>query len=307
MSLNKSPQHFARNDQDGYVLLTLLLAVAMMIIFAASVMPSITAEIKRDREEEMIHRGVQYTRAIRLYYRKLGRYPTKLEDLESTNNMRFLRRRYKDPVSGKDFELLHLGEARLSMAGAGVPGVNAVGSAGVVNANGSPAAMSNVGGLGTASGLGPNSELGQNCQSADQDASSGSSQLPGPDTESNNADSGSTDANPPGIPSQIIGGSIVGVVSTSKAVGIREFDHKRKYSEWQFVFDPTAWMGLPTAPNQRPLQLASAPPLNPDSALGTSGRAPSNGPQNASDPPFGGGTSTSNQSGNQSSPSSNQY
>ena len=65
-------------------------------------LPSITFDIKRDREEEMIHRGVQYSRAIRAYYKKFGRYPTKIEDLENTNNLRFLRKRYKDPMNCKN-------------------------------------------------------------------------------------------------------------------------------------------------------------------------------------------------------------
>ncbi len=50
----------------------------------------------------MIHRGVQYSRAIRTYYKKFGRYPTKLEDLDNTNNMRYLRKHYKDPMNCKN-------------------------------------------------------------------------------------------------------------------------------------------------------------------------------------------------------------
>ena len=79
-------------------MLTLLLIMALMVIFAAAIIPEITFEIKRDREEEMIHRGVQYSRAIRAYYKKFGRYPVKMEDLENTNQLRFLRKRYKDPA-----------------------------------------------------------------------------------------------------------------------------------------------------------------------------------------------------------------
>src|SRR5579864_9564556 len=103
--------------ESGWVMLTLLLAMALLIIFAAAIVPTLTFDMKRDREEEMIHRGVQYSRAIRAYYKKFGRYPTKIEDLESTNNLRFLRKRYKDPLTGKDFKLLHFGEAKMGLAG----------------------------------------------------------------------------------------------------------------------------------------------------------------------------------------------
>src|SRR5271166_3010752 len=65
----------------------------------------------------MIHRGVQYTRAIKAYYKKFNRYPTRLEDLESSNNLRFLRRRYKDPINQQDFKLMHYGDPGLSLSG----------------------------------------------------------------------------------------------------------------------------------------------------------------------------------------------
>ena len=124
-----------QRSEDGYVLLTLLLAIALIAIFAAAILPSITFEIKREREAEMIHRGVQYSRAIRAYYKKFGRYPTRIEDLESSNNQRFLRKRYKDPLNCvgatcQDFKLLHFGEVQLSLSGIGagsIPGANPIG------------------------------------------------------------------------------------------------------------------------------------------------------------------------------------
>src|SRR5438270_3299507 len=119
-----------RQRERGYIMLTLLLIIALMTIFAAAILPEITFEIKRDREEEMIHRGVQYSRAIRLYYKKFGRYPAKIEDLENTSQMRFLRKRYKDPLTGKDFKLLHYGEAKMTMNALGgmIPGANPMGT-----------------------------------------------------------------------------------------------------------------------------------------------------------------------------------
>src|SRR6476620_9876961 len=114
-----------RHKEQGYILLTLLLAVTLLIIGMAIVLPEITFQVKRDREEEMIHRGVQYSRAIRRYVKKFGRYPTRIEDLENTNNIRFLRRRYKDPITGKDFKLLHVGEVQM-MPGSGLAGATPV-------------------------------------------------------------------------------------------------------------------------------------------------------------------------------------
>src|SRR5882724_9650206 len=87
-----------RNGEGGYILVTLMLFVALIMMALAAVLPELTFQMKRDREEEMVHRGVQYSRAVRAYYRKFNRYPMKVEDLENTNQMRFLRRRYKDPL-----------------------------------------------------------------------------------------------------------------------------------------------------------------------------------------------------------------
>jgi hypothetical protein len=56
------------------------------------------------------------------------------------------------------------------------------------------------------------------------------------------------------------GGPIVGVASISKATTIREFNHKNRYNQWQFIYDPTMDRGgLITTPAQPALQ--SAAPL----------------------------------------------
>src|SRR2546421_1141498 len=107
-------------SQSGYILLMLMLGVTLLAIAAAAIAPTLAFQIRRDREEELIHRGVQYSRAVRRYFKKFGRYPVRLEDLESTNNLRFLRRRYKDPITGQDFKLLHFGDVKLTFGG-GIP------------------------------------------------------------------------------------------------------------------------------------------------------------------------------------------
>ena len=111
--------------ERGYILLILLLFVAILSISAAVIAPTIAFQIKRDREEEMIHRGVQYSRAIRRYVRKVGGWPTRIEQLENTNNVRFLRKRYKDPITGKDFKLLHQSDLQV-MGMAGIAGATPV-------------------------------------------------------------------------------------------------------------------------------------------------------------------------------------
>ena len=50
----------------------------------------------------LIDRGEQYSRAITLYVRKFQRYPANFDALDNTQNLRFLRKHYVDPMSGKD-------------------------------------------------------------------------------------------------------------------------------------------------------------------------------------------------------------
>ncbi len=137
-------------------MLVMLLTIALMTIVALAALPDMIFELKRDQEEEMIHRGVQYTRAIRIYYKKFGRYPTRLEDLENTNNLRYLRKRYKDPLTGKDFKLLHFGDPGLqlggSLGGGTIPGATPAGAM-----NGSGANGSAFGGSGSSSSFGGSS------------------------------------------------------------------------------------------------------------------------------------------------------
>lgn len=298
MTLKKPRQHFSRHKQDGYVLLTLLLAAATMMIFAGAIMPSITSQIKRDREEEMIHRGVQYSRAIRLYYRRLGRYPMRLEDLESTNNMRFLRKRYKDPVVGRDFKLLHFGEVQLSAQGGITAGISPMIPPGG-DANGAPSpggALNNNGGSGEAAsfartnGFGASPISTQNSPAESNPISGNDSSLSSsPDPQPNQPGSSGSSAYPGNIVSgQTFGGPIVGVVSTSKTAGFREFDRKQKYNEWNFVFDPEVGNALPVGPNQRPL-FFSAQPLTPNGAAGPPGNMPSKESQTPANMPSSGG------------------
>ncbi len=99
-----------RKDQGGYVLLALLFACAAIAIQVAVLLPQAAMQAQRVREERLIYRGEQYKRAIELYFRKHQKYPKELDDLEDTNGVRYLRRRYKDPLTGEDeWRLIHMG------------------------------------------------------------------------------------------------------------------------------------------------------------------------------------------------------
>lgn len=297
-------QRKARGD-EGWVLLTLLLAMTLLIIFAAAIVPSITFDVKRDREEEMIHRGVQYSRAIRAYYKKFGRYPIKLEDLENTNRIRFLRKRYKDPLNCKngkceDFKLLHFGEVQLTLSGisgATIPGASPVGTAsGLSNGPTSSGAFSQPSAFGGTSGFGANSNssFSQNQPTA-SNPQTGSLASSDTGTNSSGTANGNSGGNQLGS-GQIIGGPIVGVASLSKDKTIREFNHKNKYKDWVFVYDPAQDRGfLIKTPYQPQLQ-----------GFGQQGAPNPNG-QNGSSTAFGTSTSPSGTQNNPPTPASGGY
>ncbi len=88
------------SDESGYAYLMALFMVLMVIVGSIVVLTNAATEGQRQREEEMMWRGNQYVRAIKLYYRKVGHYPQNLDDLEKgVANIHFLRQAYKDPMN----------------------------------------------------------------------------------------------------------------------------------------------------------------------------------------------------------------
>ncbi len=97
-----------RRSQSGFALLFVFAMAAIVAIMLYIELPRTAFEAQRAKEQLLIDRGEQYKRAIKLYVRRFNRYPATIEQLEDTNNIRFLRRRYKDPMTGKsEWRLIH--------------------------------------------------------------------------------------------------------------------------------------------------------------------------------------------------------
>jgi hypothetical protein len=249
-----------RRSERGYILLFLLLMVAILSIGFLEVakydLQYTVQQIKRDHEEELIHRGVQYSRAIRKFYKKFGRYPTRVEELESTNNYRCLRKRYKDPITGKDFKLLHLQDvqmsfgstpngtvpaAQLNQQAATAESADASDGAGTGASPGSAAGTQNV-------MTAQNSNSGDDASTVSQTTAAAATTPTGvmPQTQSLPQQLGAN-----GQPQVFGGGGIVGVASLSKDKSIRVFCKLDHYNKWQFIYDPTFDRGgLLITPNQ---------------------------------------------------------
>ena len=107
----------SRSKESGYVLLAVMLTLTLMLIALSIEAPRIVQQIKREKEEELVHRGKDYATAIKRFVHKNGgRYPASVEQLENTNHVRFLRKKYKDPMTGEsDWKMVHAGEAEIKI------------------------------------------------------------------------------------------------------------------------------------------------------------------------------------------------
>ena len=220
---------------SGHLLLAILLMMALMIIAATYEAPRMVQQLKRDREEEMIHRGTEYARAIKKYYKKFGAYPTSIEQLEDTNKIRFLRKRYKDPLTkdGK-WTLLHYTDVAASLTNAGAgPGTPAAGLGSQGQQGSSPfgssfgsANQTNSGGFGASSLGGANTQpvnqngvFGQQQSSGTGQQGIGGSPFGSPTGQITNNDSSPTINNTPssGFGNNSATGTAAGTTGTNSA------------------------------------------------------------------------------------------
>ncbi len=101
-----------RRDERGFALLIVFLMAAAVALLMYAQVPRVAFESQRDKEQVLMDRGNQYKRAIQLYVAAVKKYPGKIEDLENTNDKRYLRKRYVDPMTGKDeWRLIHVSSA----------------------------------------------------------------------------------------------------------------------------------------------------------------------------------------------------
>ena len=257
--------------EQGFMLLGLIVAIFLILLALSVAAPQIGRSLRRDRDLEAVHRGNQYVRGIREYYVKFQRYPGSLEQLEKTNNIRYLRQRYKDPIDGKDdFRLIPVGQNKTTVKGF----------------FGQPLAGLATTGLGSATGI----------------ASPGIGQTPGPSTGAGGSSgatggtgpdgaTGSTGSSLPGLfgvgssasgSSMFGGGSVgpfMGVGLSVAGDSIVEVNQQTTYATWEFLYDPRIEL----------LKAAGAAGASVGStAAGSLGQTPVGSPTGAT--PFGGST-----------------
>jgi type II secretory pathway pseudopilin PulG len=255
-----------RRDEDGFALIALVVAIFLVLLVLSIAAPKVAMQLRREREVEAVHRANQYTRAIRMYFRRNGNhYPGSIEQLEKTNNIRFLRQKYVDPLTGKaDWRLIHLGEAKTKMHGLfgeALPGMGqglgsaagmvspGQGGAATVNGSGSqntssPSAFSYPSSSSGSAFGNPSSgsAFGNSSSSSSFGGSSfggtstgtGSGSLPG----SGGTNNSSSDPSQTGTSLTGTGAPIVGIGSSAKGSAILMLNEQTTYETWEFLYDP---------------------------------------------------------------------
>lgn len=181
--------------RGGYALLVIMMGVTLLLISLTAALPNVYTQGRRELEEELIFRGNEYARAIMLFQRQFGRYPTTVKELLETNNFRFLRREYKDPMS-------RTGKWRFILADS---------TGAVLNSK----------------TLSPQQRQGQTPRPGGTSGSPRIAEAP----EGEEAERPASAF----FDNQTKGAFIVGVASTSRRRSLRVFSGRTRYDEWEFI------------------------------------------------------------------------
>jgi len=108
--------------QHGYAMAVLLVTLSVMAILLTIVMPVWKHAAQREKETELVFRGQQYVHAISLYQRRHG--PGVLPPtIDVLLNEHYLRKKFKDPITNGDFQVLIQGQSTPGpAAGSATPG-----------------------------------------------------------------------------------------------------------------------------------------------------------------------------------------
>jgi hypothetical protein len=262
--------------ESGYAYLMALFMVLIVIVSSGAAVENVLATGRRQREDEVIWRGNEYVRAIRLYYKKTGHYPQTLAELQKGQpQLHFLRyAAYKDPVNKDDgaWRLIYVNAAGQIIGSVRYATLQQMA---LLDLNGGQACSQPGAQQGSQPGLGtPASSLASssaggtntNCQpgqSSTATSTSAQSQQNSSTTQPNSstAQSGQNPSagmqttqmgangqpltnpllalKPTGpVTGPVLGGFITGVGSTVDKKTLKIYKGGKKYNEWEFIWNP---------------------------------------------------------------------
>jgi type II secretory pathway pseudopilin PulG len=198
-------------DQKGYAMATLLVAMSIMAVMMSVLLPAWKQMVRREKEAELVFRGEQYTRAIRLFQQRSG--PGVLPpSVDVLVEQRYLRQPYKDPITNEKFLVLP----------------------GLVQASGS---QTNIQFSNTTTG-GPTA--GSQLQARMQETQDRLRGLTGRGSTGGAGGSGGIAGAIEQPATGAVPGGITGVVSRSPDESIRVYNGRTHYNEWEFRYTAPA-------------------------------------------------------------------
>src|SRR6266566_674332 len=257
-----------RRRDAGFSLAALIFFATAASILAAAAVPAYQMQAKREREKELIFRGEEYTRAIQKYQRKFGVNPGSIDQLVQTNGLRFLRRAYKDPITGKDFRLIRINpDGSLSGSKLFAQNVNPQSLFGNTQIFGQQPGAQQPGvqqpGM-QQPGVQQPLSFGQQPQgSFGQQSPMQPSQQP---VQRPGQPVGQSPFSPigGGAGTPVAAGGIIGVASDSDEASVMVYNQRQKYSEWEFL----AILGLGGPQGLRGQQPTGQQPVQPGQVPG---------------------------------------
>jgi type II secretory pathway pseudopilin PulG len=104
-----------RREERGYAMAALIIAMAVMAIVMTAAMPVWKHLAQREKEEELVFRGESIAHAIGMFQRRSANaYPPNIDVLVQQH---FLRKKYKDPITGSDFVPIAQGQTQATPGG----------------------------------------------------------------------------------------------------------------------------------------------------------------------------------------------
>ena len=203
----------AAGEERGYAMVALLILMAVMAVAMTAALPAWSTLARREREAELVFRGEQYARAIMLFQRKYaGAFPPTIDVLVTE---RFLRRKYKDPITDDDFQTIAVGQAVAGPQAAnpfapGQPG-------GTAGRSAAPASSRQSGAGGTSAQTSPRAGA------------------PGSGSPTAGQAQGGRGVGTPGVGGVGASAGIMGVTSKSDQASFRTYKGADHYNQWLFI------------------------------------------------------------------------
>jgi type II secretory pathway pseudopilin PulG len=245
----RSPRSRRFSGEDGFLMVALLVALSVMGVMRSVALPAWNTRARREKETELIWRGQQYARAIAMFQRKYANTPPPTIDVLISE--RFLRKKYLDPITNDEFELI---TPASTIEGSATPAAlqgrgGATGARGGATATGSTSTSLLNRGTGSAAGnagnTGARGATGSGTRGLSQQPFSLNSSFGAATTGAGRGQTGQTAQGQRGAagsgslftapPGGGAAGGIQGVRSKSKDQSLRVYNGAERYYDWVFL------------------------------------------------------------------------